>query len=228
MKILILVLSKEDGSVYSSFKKTQKETWDSIELENVKTLYYIGDSNTNELIGNEVYTDVKESLFNCGKKFLRCLEIIKDSCFDFDFIFRTNSSSYIDKKIIYEFLLNNVTSLNFDSYYAGVNGNFNNIRFASGSGFFMSKKNVNLILDNKNSFNHSLIDDVAIGEIMQKNGINVQQTNRFDIVDDNIINIDFNNIPVDYFHYRFKTYNRNNDINNMRLIHKLKYGKNKN
>lgn len=221
MKLLILVLSKEDGSTYSNFKKVQKETWDSVEFENVETLYYIGNTNINELVGDVVHTDVSESLFNCGKKFLSCLEIIKHR--DFDFIFRTNSSSYVDKKLIYKFLLDNINSSNFDSYYAGVNGYFGNIKFASGSGFFMSKKNVNLLLDNVKLFNHSLIDDVAVGDVMSRCGIDVQQTDRFDIVNENINTIDFNNLPLDFFHYRFKTYNRNNDMENMKLIHKLKH-----
>ena len=221
MKLLILVLSKEDNSVYSNFKKTQKETWDSVEVENINTFYYIGDKNENCIDGDTIYNNIPESLGNCGKKLLNSLELIYE--YDFDFIFRTNSSSYIDKPLIYSFLSNKLNTVNIKDYYAGVNGSFGNIKFASGSGFFMSKKNVKLLLDNKNSFNHNLIDDVAVGELMQRNNITLHSTDRFDIVDDNINKINFNNLPNDYFHYRFKTYNRNNDIENMKLIHKLKY-----
>jgi len=42
MKILILVLSLNDGGIYSKFYDTQKKTWDSIEHDNIETYYYFG------------------------------------------------------------------------------------------------------------------------------------------------------------------------------------------
>jgi hypothetical protein len=224
MKILILVLSLNDGSIYDEFKKTQIDTWDSISKKNVETYYYYGNNDNDIINGNIILTNVSERLFNCGHKFIKTLDLIYD--INFDFIFRTNSSSYVDKNLITEFLIKKTNIPLDENFYCGVNGLYQNIKFASGSGFFLSKKNVKLLLDNKKNFNHNLIDDVAVGEIMQKNNIILHQSERFDIVQENINQIDINNLPTKYFHYRFKTNNRHVDIKNMEKIHLLKKLKN--
>lgn len=98
MKILILVLSFNDNSIYSHFYDAQKQTWDSINIEDVNTYFYFGDNNENIIIGDKILLNVNESIINCGRKTLECFDMIKD--FNFDYIFRTNSSSYIDKELL--------------------------------------------------------------------------------------------------------------------------------
>jgi len=44
-KILILVISVKASERYSALMKAQKETWDSIQEEGVKTLYFYGERN---------------------------------------------------------------------------------------------------------------------------------------------------------------------------------------
>ena len=66
MKILILVLSYDDSGIYTEFYKTQKQTWDSLPVEGVDTYYYFGNNNENIIVGNNIFTEVPESLINCG------------------------------------------------------------------------------------------------------------------------------------------------------------------
>ena len=156
MKLIILVLSYDDDEIYSKFHKSQMETWDSINIGNVSTYYYFGNHECDEICGNKILTSISESVENCGYKLLNSLELIKN--LEYDFIFRTNSSSYVDKSILYD-KLSKINDLN---YYAGINGYFRNVSFASGSGFVMTKNLVNLILENKSNFDHGFIDTLKI------------------------------------------------------------------
>jgi|688.fasta_scaffold252851_3 hypothetical protein len=209
MKLIILVLSYDDNGIYTKFYKSQMETWDSVNIGNVSTYYYFGNHECDEMCGNKILTSISESFENCGHKLLNSLELIKD--LDYDFIFRTNSSSYVDKSILYD----NLSKIKDLNYYAGINGNFRNVSYASGSGFVMTKNLVNLILENKSNFEHDLIDDVAVGKLVGDLGVPLYSTERFDINNNN-------HIAKNHYHYRIKTNNRENDISTMYKIHEIK------
>jgi len=209
MKILILVLSFDDNSIYSQFYKTQKETWDSDKVGGVETFYYFGNSNENKIIGNNIYVDVVEELYNCGHKTIKTFELIKN--FDFDYVFRTNSSSYIDKKMLLDFIQDKPKN----KYCGAVIGNYNSTPFPSGCGYFLSKDLINLIIEESNIWDHHVIDDVAVGKILLKNNIPISLNQRFDVYQET-------NIPTNYFHYRLKNNDRTFDIQTMYKIKKNK------
>ena len=52
MNILILVLSCNDNGIYSKFFETQKNTWDSINVEGIETFYFFGDHDKDEIVEN--------------------------------------------------------------------------------------------------------------------------------------------------------------------------------
>jgi hypothetical protein len=210
MKILILVLSHNDnGGIYSEFYKTQKETWDSVDIDDVQTFFYFGNSEQNIIIGNEIHTNTPEGLVNCGYKTIEVFKLINE--IDFDFIFRTNSSSYVDKQLLKSYLETKPK----ENYYSGIIGNHNGIPFCSGSGFILTKDLVKLLIDNENILDYTFIDDVCFGKFLSSKGIQLIPSKRFDIINDDYP-------PIDYFHYRLKTENRINDIENMKKIHKNK------
>ena len=212
MKIIILVLSQNDeGGIYSLFNKAQKETWDLEKVDGVITFYYYGNSNENKIIDKNIFTSVNEELYNCGHKTINAFEQIKS--FDFDFLFRTNSSSYVDKQLLKEYLSNKPTT----KYYSGVIGNHNGFNFASGSGYVITKDLVLQIIKDKTEINHSLIDDVSFAELLKKKSILPSPNPRYDVIGDELI-------PENYFHYRLKTENRLCDIINMYKIKMIKYG----
>jgi hypothetical protein len=209
MKILILVLSLNDGGIYSKFYDTQKKTWDSIEHDNIETYYYFGNHKCDEICEKNIFVNVDESLMNCGYKVLKAFELVKN--FEFDFLFRTNSSSYIDKKKLYEFLSDKPK----EKFYSGVIGEINRIKYASGSGFCISRDSFNLIMENKNTWDHGLVDDVSIGKILSQFEIYPIECERY--------NVDTHyNIPNNFLHYRLKTSEREYDIKNMIRIHESK------
>lgn len=216
MKILILVLSLNDGGIYDKFYESQKKTWDSEKIDGVETLYYFGNSGINShrfmdendiIDGNEILVNVGES--HLGHKTIRAFNLIKE--LDFDYIFRTNSSSYVDKKMLLEYVK---TKPKFN-YYSGVIGNHHGIKFSSGCGYILSKDLLNLVLNQKNNWNHNLVDDVAMGKLLYDNNINPSFNERFDVSDGT-------GIPMNFFHYRLKNHDRNFDIETMYNIKKLK------
>lgn len=214
MKVLILVLSLNDSADYSNLTVAQKNTWDSINVDNVKTFYLFGNHIKNEIIDNNIFVNVHETIFNCGQKTIESLEVINSM--DFDYIFRVNSSSYVDKELMIKYLLDKPR----EKYYSGVIGNYNNIKYASGSGYFLSHDLVNLILQNKSKWNHNYIDDVALGLLLKEHEISPLPAPRCDLEE--------LYIPNNYYHYRSKKNNTNRSIDalNFHKIFKIKFDNN--
>jgi hypothetical protein len=210
MKILILSLSFFDNGIYSKFYKTQKSTWDSINVDGISTMYYVGNSEEEKVEGNIIYTTTSESLENAGYKTLKAFELTKD--IPYDVIYRTNASSYVDKLILKKF----ISDKDYKSIYCGVIGHHAGFEFASGSGYFISKDLVNYVLENKDLWDHGLIDDVALAKLLNKINTPVLPAPRYQVYPSD------RNIPLDYFHYRFKNNDRSSDCELMNRLHTLK------
>jgi hypothetical protein len=210
MKILIVVLSHLDGGIYTKFFETQNESWNSIEVEGVDTFFMVGNNNEDTIDGNLIKTNVRESLYNCGHKTIKAFELLRN--YEYDYIFRTNSSSYVDKQMLKDFLQDKPRT----NFYSGVIGNHHGILFASGSGFIVSKNVVDLVLLKKEYWEHRFIDDVALGLLLRNLRINPALAPRYDVETVN------EKTPMNYYHYRIKTFNRDNDCQFMKSIFELK------
>lgn len=233
-KILILVLSNTDNNgVYDKFYKSQMETWNSLECEGVKVFHYYGSSNENKIEDFKIFTKINDELYfdqngyinsplNAGYKTIEAFRLIKD--FEYDFLFRTTLSSYVDKQRLKIFCQN----LNKNRYYGGITGvettslfgelNGFNIQYVTGSCIIMSKDIVNMLIDNEYEIDHkNYLDDAAFGKFLNIKGIIPENIGGFASLDD-----------MSHFHYKLKTMpsgshvNRDNDINNMYLIHENK------
>jgi hypothetical protein len=82
--------------------------------------------------------------------------------YDFDFLYRTNVSSYIDLAGLLKFVQNLDTKTDV---YMGVIGKERNISFASGSGYLISRPTLEKFATHFRSWDHFQIDDVALGKI---------------------------------------------------------------
>lgn len=212
-KILVLVLSYDKNPWKQIEEYGIRKTWAK---NNKNIFFYYGGSNKDNIIEDKIYLNINEDIMNIGLKTLMCFDMIKD--FNFDYIFRTNTSSYVDINLLYKFIEDKPTS----NFYCGVIGNHNGIIFCSGSGYFLSKDLLLNVLKNREKWDHSYIDDVSLGKLINSfKNINIYEGKRYDIINDNI------EIPTNYYHYRCKDEkNRMNDIIRMKKIHKLKYGEN--
>lgn len=225
MKILILVLSY-NVSPFKELMQAQQETFDSVEVDGVKTVYYHGGAHPQgELLKfaikysnpnstwERVEFDCTDAYYLMAAKFKMALEYVKD--WDYDIIFRTNSSSYINKKRLKEF----AETLPTEKLYAGweIQGNAG-YNVCSGAGFFLSRDTAEIL---RNSIDPTFEreEDVYCAQLLHEAGIKIiNDKSRVDVP----LIINKNIIPVDKYHYRFKTtQNRLADIGNMKTLHTL-------
>jgi hypothetical protein len=211
MKILILVLTYLDNNIYTKFYKKQNETWNSINYPGVETFFNINGGVKKEIDGHFIINNLPETIVNEGYKIINCFE--KTLNWDYDYIFHTNSSSYVDKELLHEWLKDKPR----EKFYSGAIGEYRGYPFGSGCGFTISKDVVHLILNNQQYWEHGYADDATLGILLNNLGISVYKAPRFDIITDDVVEI-----PTDFFHYRCKTDNREQDILNMQKIYDLK------
>jgi hypothetical protein len=95
---------------------------------------------------------------------------------EFDFLFRTNTSSYVNKALLSSF----VNGLPRDAYYGGFVGWDAGIPYASGTGILLSRDLVEAaVRDPQWEFDY--MDDVALGRSMHRAGIAVNDQPRIDL-----------------------------------------------
>lgn len=229
-RILILVLSY-NSPPFDTLMRVQQETFDSVEVEGVKTIYYHGGylfDETNWQMVSKIprywfrrvkHNDWSETLkFKCtdeyyymAAKFVAALEYIND--LEYDFIFRTNSSSYVNKKELVEF----AKTLPKEKLYSGwefIDSEDFGGGCVSGAGIWLTPDTAKILMDNIDP-NFEQEEDVYCGRILRKHGIvAIDDKSRYDVETFHPF------IPLDKYHYRFKTGNRLIDAHNMVMLHK--------
>ena len=140
MKILVMVLSCMKHP-YDKLYQTQVQTFDSIEVEDVDTYFYFGDEY--ELMHVAFREALKEVWYN-----------------DWDVIFRTNSSTYVNKVLLKEFLKNRDTR----ELWIG-----DEIGYNSGAGFIVSRDLAKILMDEIPSEKRPY-EDLLCQEILNSKG----------------------------------------------------------
>ena len=237
MKVLICVLSSQTCINFKILTKVQKETcFKSIHPDISGLKFYYGKPVYKDT-DLDWYFDCLDNITNIGHKTLKAFEraLLKE----WDYLFRPNSSLFVNQNKLIEFLQDK-PRLNFAS---GINGlSPENILFLAGSGYIISRDVVQLIVDNKDLWNHNYIDDVAISELMQRLGVVFDRTYRsmgikvtkegFDVWQNNNATVSLHkfskltDIPflTDHFHIRVNNANgkdRNTDIQLMKELNKI-------
>jgi hypothetical protein len=206
--VIILVLSHYEEP-YVMLENCIKQTWANHNLDNVKVFFYHGGEDEC-IYEDKIITNYPEGSHNIGYKTIRAFEILLKNN-NFDYIFRTNSSSYVNIDKLVDYLDDKPVN----EFYHGIVGNHGGINFASGCGYFISKDLVEKVVENKNKWNHRFMDDVSLACLLRDIGIYPTISKRLDIthtpVPDNIF---------DYFHFRCKT--SGDRIGDVRIMNELK------
>ena len=153
-----------------------------------------------DLIKNEIITTVPDLYSLIGVKTLDAFEFsIKN--FEFDYIYRTNVSSYLDLVRLQRFIGNKPK----ENFYAGLQGDHNGIAFASGCGYFISRDLIIKVLRNRDLWDHNLVDDVAIGKLLlQDLKVELHEVQRIDLDSVYLDSEKIRDNALDIFHYRCK------------------------
>lgn len=126
--------------------------------------------------GDKLMTGVPETYLNTNPKNIAGLRHLLATQ-DFDYVFRTNTSSYVDLPALEE----HVQGIPDSGYYAGFIGESGATRFASGTCTLMSRDVVELAVSDP-AWEFGLIDDVAMGRSMARAGVDVQPLKRVDVL----------------------------------------------
>ena len=215
VNIIILIIASDDNESYIKMQQIWKKYMNN--HPNIKSFFIKNKLDIEQDIiidekENTIYVKNEESyipgiLQKTIKSFEYCLQK-----FEFDYIYRTNLSSFIDLNKAYHFLENN--KVDYGSCCLDIHID---LHFASGCGFILSKKMVNILINNQNLINYKIIDDVAIGELLiDKLNYNIFNISRYDV--QNINDIIFNN-DTHIFHFRCKSDDKH--INTISYLNKM-------
>lgn len=218
-KILILVLcSRNYLSRISS--GMQKRIWEPY-FSNYQVIHFVGKVETNNREVNYIddgdndylILNTNDGYSNIAEKTIVAFEEVFKN-YDFDYVFRTNTSSYINFKKFEKYIKNPKNNLDYSGQkLKTIEGD----EIASGAGFFISRKNIKLLIDNKKDFDTILPDDVAIARLLENHKI----------LPKDLIRRDLKSIPKpqeafrsSHFHYRCRL-----DPNYHRILepHLMKY-----
>lgn len=181
-KILITVMSC-DKEFFSNQEELIKQTWakDIIDgkYPNIDIVFYIGCPVINETyFDNDLKTIVlkcEDGLDNTFKKTIRAFEYI-DNNYEYDYIFRTNTSTYINVQLLNEFI-QSITDDNilYGSEIYSLSEStcpYPLCLFARGNSIILSKKHIGILLKDSYPLLYlNLCDDYTIGSIINSHWI---------------------------------------------------------
>jgi len=196
MKVLMLIISSDTEPVYKEHRKVWLSYMNSNPSIHAYFIQY-GDIQQ-KLENNTLWLTGKESFKAIITKTIDSFDFfLKEN--DYDFIVRTNMSSFWNFEALMKFL----NELPKEKLYSGFIGNHRGIKFASGSGFIMSSDIAKLLIDNRNIAERvGIMDDVDIGYTMNKLGIPIYPGRKTDL-DSKEMFLNHKYDPNAY-HYRLK------------------------
>lgn len=199
LKILILVLSSKTYPS-SRNKKAIKNTWGLNLQDNFKLIFYES-GESEKVIDDTLFVETDTSSRNLGHKLILALDWCERNI-DYDYIFRTNTSSFVNTKELENYISGNLIDKEF--VYCGMplvrdyKESDKKINFLSGAGIIINKKTVQLILKNKKQWDHNEWEDVSLGKLLDENGVPFTSGRRQDIQ----YNFYNNIIDKKTYHYR--------------------------
>lgn len=181
-KVIILVLAGGPES-FQRMVNAVRETW-ALQPTPAQVLYIKGNSDGIDFngqntvqIGDVLHNNCKDGEFrDVLTQTLMSLEHVL-SQYDFTHIFRCNSGSYVNIEQLISFISDKPNT----GFYSGIAGECSGVRFASGSGFFLSRDLVRLLVCNKGKFRGVGHDDVEIGRFLRENGVSISPARRQDV-----------------------------------------------
>ena len=219
-ELIVFVLACKGGLWDTMENEGIRKTWHE-KLNGIDVIYYYGNSKTNYFDGDRLFLKCTEWYDNTAEKTILAFEQVLAHYPNLKYVFRTNLSSYVRLDKLKEL----VKGFNNKSIYGGVIGNHNGIRFASGSGFFLSKDLMQLLVTNKTVLDYSHLDDVCFGKFLTSRGVVPTLMPRFDITSmEHLASIRKEDL-AGHFHFRCKQeYDRTKDVVVMHRIHQLLKG----
>lgn len=150
---------------YLEMAKTSQETWDSINVPGVETIFYFGSPNKDNTF-KEIYFPVQESLHSMGRKGLMAYTWALQNR-KFDYVARVNASCYVNKKL----LLEHVQTLPDKEVFAGLEV-IDTIPWQWGGGqYIISRDVLEYVTTHQDDWNHDVMEDRGLSYMVNQMGI---------------------------------------------------------
>lgn len=154
-KILILVMSCNQPH-FMKQESVCRETWAKGVLDgkydNIDYYSYTGGWETGSVNKDEhhVFCSSGDGLFETFQKTVECLNLLNENGVEYDYVFRTNTSTFINVGLLNAFInrgINEDTVYCGELYSIGVPCPTNDFIYARGNSIILSKKLIDIILD---------------------------------------------------------------------------------
>lgn len=155
MKILILVLSA-DFPPYNTLMETSMLTWDTIEVEDMETVFY-SDRSTKPDTNKIIYLPIEANMYTMNKKLMMAFEWALANK-EFDFIARPHSCIYVNKGELKDY----IQSLPKQNVFSGLQVIATPTWMWGGIGFVFSRDVVEKFVQNKVYMRDDLMEDMSI------------------------------------------------------------------
>ncbi len=215
-KVLVLIIASDNTKAYIELQKIWRSYMNS-DPEHFEVYFIRGNPELSQpylIEGNDLFVKTEEG-YQPGivNKTILSMEALRPRLKEFDFVLRTNLSSFY----VFPELIKFVMKLPKERSYSGVSmylpadrrPKFGTIYFVSGAGFLLSSDLVEMLLDGKEEISKlsaELPDDVLIGFFFQQRKIPHIPADRADIFSLEQWITKKDKIPSDSFHFRAKSH----------------------
>lgn len=178
---LIILIPAHDSPFYRDLEQAIRETWLSRKVSGVKAYFYYGEGGKDHTysVGDRIYSPHEEGVRNIGYKTLDAFRWLLENE-EFDFVLRTNLSTYIDLQGAVEYLKDKPR----ERLYCGKIAGGYHPPFVAGAGYFLSKDLVQLVVANGGAWDHLFLDDVALGRLLNQLGVPIYaDADRGDVIE---------------------------------------------
>lgn len=205
LKILVLIIASDNSLVYQELQKIWK-AYMHLDREHIEAYFIKGNAELKtayQIVDDTIWSKTVENYApGILNKTVMSLEAILPHMDEFDYVLRTNLSSFY----VFPRLLEFVKTLPKKRCYCGVPWITPTITFASGAGFIMSLDMAEILVSRKTELwdNASYPDDVVIGMLFEKENIEIISSPRFDVPSIKSWKKQKKRIPENQFHFRVK------------------------
>jgi hypothetical protein len=202
-RVLVLILASDTDPLYCAFQIMWREYMNL--NPNIRAYFYKGHPDITQPAflsdDNTLLVKIHDNSETLYEKTFRAFEYFSGDLDKYDFVFRTNLSSFV----YFPYYLEFCKSLPKTDCCAAVVGIYDNgLEFPSGAGVTLSPDIVKRIIKERPQF--EVPEDVVIGCALQKWGIPIINTQRLDILTEELfMKLDsINTENKDIFHIRLK------------------------
>jgi len=172
MKLVILAMSC-DLPFFVKEEDVIKETWAKDIIDGKYkdvSFYFIRTSEHERIEGNYIYVNTDDSFFSIFEKNIRTFELLNENNISYDFILRTNLSTYININAVLNIINSYIIPCGLANVFFGgellsTTTGGQEVPFFRGNFMLFNKIQVKFILKNKNFKHTTETDDSIIGSI---------------------------------------------------------------